>query len=583
MIKNLRKIGYLLLTFIMSVAAIGLANGQSLPTGFERWDTLEIQPLPVPADYWYTNNHQNDSIVYGSGGVTRTPDSYSGDYAVHLETSVDLNGNTVPAYISNDPEVWGEGIPFSGNPDSLTGYYKCNIMPGDTAKIYVILNDNGMWEGSGQMLFTAEDNRDEYARFAFKIDTNDNGKAPSNMQLVLGSAINWAIAKPGTWLQFDQLALKGDNLTEKDTLGNAGFERWYVPEPYQVIEPKDWETNNLYTEFFGDTSFTRASEDAYSGSYSALCISDTIPGVGHMGGPFSYLHNGRIGPMGPEGGMITNLWPDSITAYYKYDPGEPTDTALFGVINGSTMGGGPPSPENSSIQILLESNSYKKISFDLTSIKTDETNPDTVMVFISSSNPMSQYFAAGSRLWVDDIAIYPQSVQGIVISSENDAEETWVDSTLQFSIEAIIPDYALDKTIEWSVDEEGIASIDQNGLLTGLSEGLVTVTASAADGSGTTASLEITVSAIEGIREPVDKTRILDIYPVPASSVLTIESHDPLSGRIQLLDITGKTVLSRQVNKGQMFTLDISDLAGGLYFLRINTGDKVMTKKVVVE
>jgi hypothetical protein len=61
-------------------------------------------------------------------------------------------------------------------------------------------------------------------------------------------------------------------------------------------------------------------------------------------------------------------------------------------------------------------------------------------------------------------------------------------------IAQIFPENATNQVVEWSVSNESIATIDQNGLLTGVSDGIVTVTASATDGSGVTATKSIGVS-----------------------------------------------------------------------------------------
>lgn len=58
----------------------------------------------------------------------------------------------------------------------------------------------------------------------------------------------------------------------------------------------------------------------------------------------------------------------------------------------------------------------------------------------------------------------------------------------------IFPEDASNQIVEWSVSNESIATIDQNGLLTGVSDGIVTVKASATDGSGITATKSIGVS-----------------------------------------------------------------------------------------
>lgn len=64
----------------------------------------------------------------------------------------------------------------------------------------------------------------------------------------------------------------------------------------------------------------------------------------------------------------------------------------------------------------------------------------------------------------------------------------------------ILPANASNQMVEWKVSNESVATISENGLLTAVSNGVVTVTASAKDGSGVTTQKSFNVS---GIMAPV--------------------------------------------------------------------------------
>lgn len=82
-----------------------------------------------------------------------------------------------------------------------------------------------------------------------------------------------------------------------------------------------------------------------------------------------------------------------------------------------------------------------------------------------------------------------------------------------------------------------------------------------------------------GIKETA--TNQLSIYPNPSIDVLTIETQTG-KGIYQLLDITGKTLLQGSVTSTK-FTLDISNLSSGVYFISVADGDKQVFGKVVKE
>ena len=85
------------------------------------------------------------------------------------------------------------------------------------------------------------------------------------------------------------------------------------------------------------------------------------------------------------------------------------------------------------------------------------------------------------------------------ISLTSDKDEVYVGETLKFSAQ-ILPADATYRTVDWSTSDPAVATIDANGVLTGVENNAilskVTVTATAIDGSGITASKEISVRKI---------------------------------------------------------------------------------------
>lgn len=61
---------------------------------------------------------------------------------------------------------------------------------------------------------------------------------------------------------------------------------------------------------------------------------------------------------------------------------------------------------------------------------------------------------------------------------------------------AVTPEYADDTTVTWSTDNPEVATVDENGVVTGVKAGTVTVKATANDGSGVYATHSVTVEEI---------------------------------------------------------------------------------------
>ena len=65
--------------------------------------------------------------------------------------------------------------------------------------------------------------------------------------------------------------------------------------------------------------------------------------------------------------------------------------------------------------------------------------------------------------------------------------------TTTISVSAVAPDNANDKSVSWSSGDPSVATVDQSGVVTGVSGGPVTIYATAKDGSGVSSSCEVYV------------------------------------------------------------------------------------------
>ena len=73
-------------------------------------------------------------------------------------------------------------------------------------------------------------------------------------------------------------------------------------------------------------------------------------------------------------------------------------------------------------------------------------------------------------------------------------------TTLQL-VATVLPEFCRNNTLTWTSDNEEVATVDGNGLVTAVGEGTATITATANDGSGVAASCVVTVTFIDGIAD----------------------------------------------------------------------------------
>ncbi|MDR2064148.1 MAG: Ig-like domain-containing protein [Prevotellaceae bacterium] len=95
-------------------------------------------------------------------------------------------------------------------------------------------------------------------------------------------------------------------------------------------------------------------------------------------------------------------------------------------------------------------------------------------------------------------------------------------------ISDVIPNNATNKKITWKSDDENIATVDTNGLVTGISAGTAVITVTAEDG-GKTAACTVTVTATSipvtgiaispaSINVEINKTEKITVYVLPANA-----------------------------------------------------------------
>ena len=162
-------------------------------------------------------------------------------------------------------------------------------------------------------------------------------------------------------------------------------------------------------------------------------------------------------------------------------------------------------------------------------------------------------------------------VSGIMILAE---EGTTVISaakgTLQLITE-ILPEHATNKSVDWSVENvTGKAVVNKSGLVTGIEDGVVTIIASAKDGSGVSSSLEIKISKNQPLVAVVNDGR------------LRIPLEGDYSGyRLSLIDIRGRLIKEMFVN-GNFCEFNVSTLPSGIYIVSLSRSGIVNTTKILI-
>jgi len=152
------------------------------------------------------------------------------------------------------------------------------------------------------------------------------------------------------------------------------------------------------------------------------------------------------------------------------------------------------------------------------------------------------------------------------------------DGTLQL-MATISPANATACIVRWEVvNDTGEALVNQEGLVTAIKDGTVTVKAYAMDGSGIYGEIAITITGQSSSISSPEYPGGVKICPNPVTgSSLSIESQMGMT-EIRLLNITGKTLRKvTQTGSSHNISLPVEGLNPGIYVLQVTLEDQTKT------
>lgn len=371
---------YLLAILLCCCSSTLLAQAVPNPS-FELWnDDTTFVPRT-----WF-NSNLFARMVFGQPNVTRSTDAHGGLYAIRMETFANAT-DTMFGYIANvpgDPNAGIGGVPYTQQPNTLLGWAKYDIMPGDSALMIVSFKAGGLVISTDYFWFTGT--ASNYTLFQMPLSLS---AMPDTVIIAAGSSFadGQGLAN-GSWLMLDDLSFNTSNAIE-----SGDFESWLT---LPRSEPIGWTSPDMY----GDTAEVASrTTDAITGQYAVRIETRAIFGGQDTLG---YLTSGQFNGGNQAGGQPYSLMTDTLCGYYKY-AGMGLDSAIVGAV--FFQGGNLVNVA----ALYLESKSvytYFEIPFQLGAA------PDTVRIDIWSSNPNS-HAMAGSVLIIDSLRFKSDPLVGL--------------------------------------------------------------------------------------------------------------------------------------------------------------------------
>ena len=128
--------------------------------------------------------------------------------------------------------------------------------------------------------------------------------------------------------------------------------------------------------------------------------------------------------------------------------------------------------------------------------ESDNTNVATVTVggavigVSQGQATITAYTVDGTNMYVTCLVTVVQPVTGIVL---NETDATLNEGQTVQLTATVSPELADNKTLQWTSSNEAVATVDQSGLVTAISQGSAVITVSSTDGSDVSATCNITV------------------------------------------------------------------------------------------
>ncbi len=290
------------LLFLLSISIGFNTVAQISNGGFENWSNSSWDVLDV------VNQSQSKKSV----------DVHGGQAAVKLETAIN-GGDTTFGYFmygnfGNGPEG---GIAYNEMPDSIVGYSKYDIQPGDTALLLVIVKSGGQMIGAGTYNITGTQNN--YGRFAYKIDYMMMSAVDTVFMVATSSnVINNIGVQPGSWIIYDDISFTGVNTQ----IPNLDFEMWNT---VNVDQPDNWSTYSVNLVQGGFPDYIEKTTDMHMGNHALKITTQEINHDNKTDYAVSVsngIKNPAQGQGQPEyiGGTPFTNQTDTLTGYYKYIP-----------------------------------------------------------------------------------------------------------------------------------------------------------------------------------------------------------------------------------------------------------------------
>src|SRR5690606_8951278 len=165
-------------------------------------------------------------------------------------------------------------------------------------------------------------------------------------------------------------------------------------------------------------------------------------------------------------------------------------------------------------------------------------------------------------------------VESVVVTTLDDVEATipTIGDSLQL-IATVNPSNAT-QTVVWSVESGSeYATVDENGLVTALANGLAVVRATSIENTEVYGEIEVMIDALS-VNNPLLNT--IKLYPNPTDGKVYLSETDGIQ-KIEVFNLTGQKLMT--LNTAPF--IDLTPLNTGTYLIKIKTDKGTSIQKII--
>lgn len=514
----------------------------------------------------HDTNYYSDSRLIARGG---DPDGTLDFYSVHF---YDGNGSALSPFL-HPASYWNLDKPIV-----IAEFYPHCQYCGDTVSSYENLFNTGYAGALGWMWFATDHQSDIKTEMQYMLD---NHTKAVDINRFLGNAPSITVTSPVSGTDLPSGSDVVFQAKAKDTDG-------------QVVKVEFWNNDTVLATITTapyDYTWTNVPDGLYK-FYASVTddsnnVKKTDPIEVTVGEPPSYIYEAEEAKLSGN----TNIKSDPTASNGEYveltDGG--SNTYLQWLV--------PNVPQTDSFPLIMRYKPAYGVKTQYLSTNYDTVNQqsvvfdgdpntwlyDTAKIYLTKDTSTIRMTGFWGWMQLDYVQLpfaRPYMVKNIYVWSEGGISTiSTPGGTLQLYAN-VEPNVAVDTTITWSVNKPSQASITQNGLVTALANGLVTVFVTANDGSGVTTKFNVTITNQTSSISSVDNFAY-NLYPNPVKNVLRID-HAADIQKLIIHDLSGKVAISLTNNNNDNMAVDMGSLSPGIYIIQIfdKSGDIVLGKIV---